>query len=135
MPYLYRAGVSLTQHHNADQRRGRPVHPSKPRRGQRRNLCGETQASRARKRESEPGVIRSTMGGPTKWFTHNATIGIHVELDMAKRFLGTRNGEEVARVGPKVDCRENFDPLERVVIMQKGRATGLLCCHHWWDRN
>ena len=57
------------------------------------------------------------------WFTHNATIGVHVELDMAKRFLSTGNGEEVARVGPKVDFRENFDPLERDVdqVQVEGR--------------
>ena len=71
------------------------------------------------------------MGGPIEWFTHNATIGVHVELDMGKCLLGIRNGEEMTRRGPEVDFRENFDPLERFMDQVKRRATGLLLGHHW----
>jgi len=61
-----------------------------------------------------------------EWFTHNATIGVNVELDMTICFLGTRNGEKVARCWPKVDFRENFDPLEGVSDQGNGGASDWL---------
>lgn len=53
--------------------------------------------------------------------THNAAIGVHVELDMAKCLLGRGNSEKMTRVGPKVDFGQDFDPLERGQYQVKQR--------------
>jgi len=44
---------------------------------------------------------------------------------MTKCLLGTGNGEEVTRVGPKVDFREDFDPLGRDLDQVKRRRDWL----------
>lgn len=112
MQYLCRIGVGLTQHHSVDQRQGQLDHPSRRRQGQRKKICEETQASQTRRRESEP---ERTCVHKMRWsvkVTHNAAIGVHVELEMTKCLLGTGNGEEMTRARPKIDFGQDFDPLE-----------------------
>ena len=69
--------------------------------------------SQSRRRESEP---ERRCVQKMRWSvkdTHNAAIGVHVELEMANCHLGRRNDEEMTRVGPKVDFGQDFEPLER----------------------